>query len=643
MRSPKFGIRKEELATVVNKRSLNSAWQRTVRVAMRRQYLADPIELLDFHTRLPAEFEQIEERLLNGSYLPEKPRLVLVEKSKGLCRQIVVPNVRDALLIQCLSDAFYASIKDRSPSKNAFFEPERHLFSQITNERRTYGSFRSWLKFQKEIFNFAKEHKYIIVTDISNYFDYVGHSHLRNVITDYVDGAKESILDLLIFIFSEMTWQPDYMPRVGIGLPQIDLDGPRLLANCFLYELDKMITRISGIDYVRFMDDIDIGVDDIPAAKRILRDIDLTLQSRQVRLNAGKTKILTQDEAVRHFKIFENEHLSAIEEALESKATSGASTRVPLGQLERLLVHWHRKGVFNDGNGDKILKRAINLLSKYGGRIDQKIIDDCLARRPSLRETIMRHMYKSSPNVSVLESVLAYLESDYVVDDASFIDFAANFVDSRATIRADLVKRIYSIVEKLIASKQDSLLHAAFVILSKIGDERVIARHLEGTYDLWKNNYYLGRVIGSLRPILWETKYRNKYMSLVQHSRNLGARGVIDFLFQVGADRHTYQSVRRFLFAPNVTFPNRITHGKFVVLWSVLQGGLLSDREKDVLRTIHRTASADPYYAFPLHLQTPQVRRRSSKKPRAIIGTQLLSGGLHGNRLQRRATRKSNS
>ena len=54
------------------------------------------------------------------------------------------------------------------------------------------------------------------------------------------------------------------MPRAGIGLPQIDLDAPRLLAHCFLYELDKMLVRQHNIDYVEFTDDIDIGVDTIP-------------------------------------------------------------------------------------------------------------------------------------------------------------------------------------------------------------------------------------------------------------------------------------------------------------------------------------------------------------------------------------------
>jgi hypothetical protein len=37
------------------------------------------------------------------------------------------------------------------------------------------------------------------------------------------------------------------------------------------------------------MDDIDIGVETIAEAKHTLRSVDLVLQTRQVRLNSGKT------------------------------------------------------------------------------------------------------------------------------------------------------------------------------------------------------------------------------------------------------------------------------------------------------------------------------------------------------------------
>ena len=131
--------------------------------------------------------------------------------------------------------------------------------------------------------------------------------------------ARESALDLLIYTLASMLWEPDYMPRVQIGVPQMNLDAPRLLAHCFLFEIDRLLTQYPSVEYARFMDDIDIGVDSESAAKRVLRDLDLSLQTRQIRLNSGKTRILSHGEARRHFKVRENRLLDLLVARVEGQ------------------------------------------------------------------------------------------------------------------------------------------------------------------------------------------------------------------------------------------------------------------------------------------------------------------------------------
>jgi hypothetical protein len=221
---------------------------------MRSHFLPDPIEHLDFHINLHTHCAQIEQLVCTGHYLPAPAHRVLVEKSKGLCRQIVIPQVRDALILQCLSDALYHDIKGKAPSKRSFFEPEDHTFStlrkSILGEPR-YGSFRAWLNFQKELFDFTKTSKYIVITDIANYYDYISYEHLRNIIAGKIN-ARECVLDMLIFILSGLLWQPDYTPNVEIGLPQMDIDASRILAHCFLYELDDFLEKQQA-DFVRYI------------------------------------------------------------------------------------------------------------------------------------------------------------------------------------------------------------------------------------------------------------------------------------------------------------------------------------------------------------------------------------------------------
>ena len=130
----------------------------------------------------------------------------------------------------------------------------------------------------------------MIVSDIVNYYDSVSYDHLRNILAD-LSLAREHALDLLIYTLSCMLWQPDYMPRVPVGLPQSNLDAPRLLAHCFLFEIDESLSNMKNVDFARYMDDIDVGVDSIPEARVVICDLDLSLQTRQIRLNSGKTKI----------------------------------------------------------------------------------------------------------------------------------------------------------------------------------------------------------------------------------------------------------------------------------------------------------------------------------------------------------------
>ncbi len=128
---------------------------------------------------------------------------------------------------------------------------------------------------------------------------------------------------MLIHVLSSLLWQPDYMPHVEIGLPQMNLDAPRLLAHCFLYELDKFLASDSNRDFVRFMDDIDVGVDRISEAKQVLKSMDLVLQTKQIRLNSGKTLILRKDAAAKHFRIVQNARLNTLTDKIASKVASG--------------------------------------------------------------------------------------------------------------------------------------------------------------------------------------------------------------------------------------------------------------------------------------------------------------------------------
>jgi retron-type reverse transcriptase len=121
MKSPRFDARAAELKKIFQPRNMVKVWTEKVRHSMREQHLADPLDNLDFHSNRHIACQRLSARILSGDYQPSPSQRILSEKSKGLCRQIVIPSVEDALVLQCLSDALYAEIKGKAPTTKAFF------------------------------------------------------------------------------------------------------------------------------------------------------------------------------------------------------------------------------------------------------------------------------------------------------------------------------------------------------------------------------------------------------------------------------------------------------------------------------------------------------------------------------------------
>ena len=217
---------------------MEEKWRKKTRYDLRKQFFPDPVGNLDYHANIDKVIFSIRDRIRRGNFVIENPQRYQVEKSLGLCRLMVHPGVEEAIILQCLSDKLYSEIKRQSPSSNAFFEPKDHTFGQQDEEE--YGTFKSWKEFQREILKFADENKFVIVTDIANYYDFIDLNQLRNVITSFVK-VKEPLFDFLLHIVSALAWRPDFMPPRQIGLPQMDLDAPRLLAHCYLFELDRFM------------------------------------------------------------------------------------------------------------------------------------------------------------------------------------------------------------------------------------------------------------------------------------------------------------------------------------------------------------------------------------------------------------------
>jgi hypothetical protein len=67
----------------------------------------------------------------NETWGPLWGNLVIAAREVKGPVQLVIPAVKDALILQTLSDALWAELETKAPSKNAFYAPQDHKFSKM--------------------------------------------------------------------------------------------------------------------------------------------------------------------------------------------------------------------------------------------------------------------------------------------------------------------------------------------------------------------------------------------------------------------------------------------------------------------------------------------------------------------------------
>ena len=590
MKSPRFADRRAILRQTIDEGRLRFTWRKKVRGFAQRQFLVDPIDHMDTQLDIDEISLALAKQVTEGDYQGHRPARLLMEKSRGLCRQLVIPHIYDLLVLQCLSDAFYSDIKGEAPSDKAYFEPEANPFSnQVSRAAGPYGSRRAWLNFQRELLRFSSEKKFLVVTDISNYYDFINFVHLRHVISDNIK-IREPVLDLLIYLLSNMLWQPDYMPRVEIGLPQINADAPRILAHCFLFELDKnMVGR--KIEYARYMDDINVGTDSAADARRILRDVDLILQTRQLRLNSGKTRILTRDQALEHYRVNDNIHLDKIE-SLATRA-EGDDRELMKKFVRRSIVRGIRDDRFSSGAGDKILKRYLTVGARLGLKLGYETSLKMLIRYPAVRQNWYWHMKATEFDRDDVAAFLSFLRSGFVVDQAPIALFADSLVNCRFFPDGMYPYQLIDLLEEL---NQNEFYHqySRLWLLWRFGGEGQLFEALAKLASSFHNDHFLGRLAGGMAPRFAGSPYDNEFRKLPIIRHNSSAQTILNFISRISNLRRLPRSIRPIIFAANKKHKNRLTPQKFNLLLAIAKAGSLIDLDQLIEK--HSFALTDIYY-----------------------------------------------
>ena len=227
----------------------------------------------------------------HGRY-PPQPRIVRDIPKKGLpVRYSLETDFYDRFSYQAICTFL---IK--------FFDP--HLSHRVLSHRHSRYSkkylfqnrIERWLTYEGVTFTFKEDKKYLLVTDLANYYENIRSKDIIAAFDRLLPKVKataiekQQIRNSLVLLENCLK---DWSLNDGFGLPQ-NRDASSFLANIVLNDVDRAMEKV-GYDYYRYVDDIRIICDSKDHAKKALIDLIGNLRGKGLNVNSAKTKILCHD------------------------------------------------------------------------------------------------------------------------------------------------------------------------------------------------------------------------------------------------------------------------------------------------------------------------------------------------------------
>jgi hypothetical protein len=500
-----------DLDWIFSVQRMERVWKRDIRTGLRRQPLADLHDFLDVHRNLVPYLRALRNEVLTGQYKPQPPEISLLEKRDGIPRRLSLPSPGDAILLQAIVEVLEGAIAESQPHPNAYYAQSHSLPSvEDVDGTFAYPWWVLWPQFQQRIWQFVSTYDYVVVTDIANYFDCIPLRALRNRIA--ATGAfNETVLDFLFFLLDAFTWRPFYMPQSGVGLPQINFDAPRLLAHAYLFPVDKELDQRTHGDFVRWMDDINCGVSDVKSARRLLRELEIVLNSLGIRLNTNKTRILKAQEAVTHFWIQENRTLTILSNlAKVSIARSGSWIRHRAYARRRFRAFLRKP---RTGQWEKVYKRYLTLFSTFGDTTPQNEVPGLLRDVPALRGSVCRYYSILGPSKLRLAHIAEFVNSGSILDDASLFELVRCLVAWRGQTRGARRDSIVALSDTISRIGSESVGHGSRTVagvagsvwlLSKYGTSVELLDFIRSSREVWTRSSWAARQVAAALPLVAE-------------------------------------------------------------------------------------------------------------------------------------------
>jgi len=232
----------------------------------------DGMTVNELRSFLDANWPDIAQRLVHGTYRPQPVRQVEIPKPGGGVRILGVPTVLDRYIQQAMLQVLTPVFDPHFSDASFGFRPERSAH-QAVERARSYIS---------------EGGKVVVDIDLDSFFDRVNHDALMSRVFRRV--GDKAMLKLVRAYLNAGVMVQGIKVSTTEGTPQGGPLSP-LLANIMLDDLDKELEQ-RGHSFVRYADDISIYVRSERAGKRVLDGISQLIERRlKLKVNRAKSGV----------------------------------------------------------------------------------------------------------------------------------------------------------------------------------------------------------------------------------------------------------------------------------------------------------------------------------------------------------------
>lgn len=217
-------------------------------------------------------YEEIKERLMDGTYQPKPVQRVEIPKTGGGVRKLGVPTVLDRMIQQAVYQILSPLFEPGFSETSYGFRPGRSAHNAVLKARDYQRAGKCW----------------VVDMDLKAFFDEVDHDILMGRVRRKV---KDKRVNRLINLYLKAgVLSSDGLEKTEKGTPQGGPLSP-LLSNILLDDLDKELER-RGHNFCRYADDCNIYVSSQRSGERVLASVSRYVEEKlKLEVNVQKSAV----------------------------------------------------------------------------------------------------------------------------------------------------------------------------------------------------------------------------------------------------------------------------------------------------------------------------------------------------------------